>query len=394
SVLNISDRYSQEGIKGLANPSSALDALTILMMLPRPIPGPVDAQTWLGRAAQGGRNQVAAWLHEASRIAIVGHTAFGAYQLTFADRIAASLRAQGYAATADDVRRQALGHLAQAFLLGVVEFGEYQRGLARGGEHYSKMLSETNPINVFARRIRNMVFPHEAALSAFKSLAPVIGKPLAGVASVVPALGYLAYDYLVASEAMMYFYAGTDLGYFSHIQKNQEYPELQEGESAVTFIGFDTADMLYVGSHSVDSQVNETQKYGDKHFVYDFSSREDFLNKLEQHARVHGRVKYLRIMTHGIPGKLYTGDVAAAAVDETGDREEMAQREGWIDTAWLKANSSKIQKLASTSMAPGARVVLFACLVGANLDEAMPGLEQKAGENLLKALGENLLVQG
>jgi len=391
SVLNISDRYHHDGVKGLINPSSALDALTIIMMLPRPIPGPVDAQTWFGRAIQNGRNQTAGWMHEASQLAIVGHAAFGAYQLTFAEHIAASLRAQGYMTKAEDVRRQALGHIAQAFLLGAVEFGEYRKGMAAGGEHYAKMVSDTNPINILLRRFRNMVFPHEAAIRAFNHLAPVIGKPLAGVTSLLPAAGYLAYDYIMASEAMMYFYAGTDFGYFSHNRSQQEYPELAQGESAVTFIGFDSADLLYSGSHSVDSQLVETQKYGEKHFVYDFSSREDFLNKLQEHARIHGPIKYLRIMTHGIPGKLYTGDVAASATDET---QETAQLDGWIDAQWLSTHSDKIKETARRSMAPGARIVLFACLVGANLDEAMPGLEQKAGENFLIALGENLLPQG
>ena len=394
STLNISDRYVQQGIKGLINPSSALDALTIVMMLPRPIPGAVDAQTWLGRALQGGRNQVAAWMHEASRFAIAGHAAFGAYQLAFADHIAATLRLQGYQTTTEEVRRQALGHFAEAFLLGIVEWNEYQHGQALGGQYHTQTMASTNPVTIVLNRLRNMVFPHQAAIETFNSLAPIVGTPLAGAASVVPAAGYLAYDYLIGSEALMYFYAGSDFGYFSHIRKNAEYPDLKNNESAVTFIGFDEADMLHAGAHSIDSHKVELEKYGSRYFVYDYKSREDFLHKLTEHARTHGPIKYLRIMTHGLPGKLYTGDVSAAAVDETGDRSEMAQRDGWIDANWLRQNSDKIRKIAKTSIAPEARVVLFACLVGANLDTAAPGLAQNSGDDFLKALGETLLSQG
>jgi hypothetical protein len=394
STLNISDRYVQQGVKGLVNPSSALDALTIVMMLPRPIPGAVDAQTWLGRALQGGRNQVAAWMHEASRFAIAGHAAFGAYQLAFADHIAATLRLQGYQTSTDEVRRQALGHFAQAFLLGLVEWNEYRHGQLLGGEYHTQTMASTNPITIVLNRLRNMVFPHQAAIETFTSLAPIVGTPLAGAASLVPAAGYLAYDYLMGSEALMYFYASSDFGYFSHIRTNEEYPDLKNNESAVTFIGFDQADMLYAGAHSIDSHKVEMEKYGARYFIYDFKSREDFLNKLSEHSKTKGPIKYLRIMTHGLPGKLYTGDVSAAAVDETGDRAEMAQRDGWIDANWLKKNSEKIRKIAKASMAQDARVVLFACLVGANLDAAAPGLDKNSGDEFLKALGEDFLFQG
>jgi hypothetical protein len=394
SSLNIADRYLQDGVKGLVNPSSALDALTIVMMLPRPIPGPVDAQTWWGKALQQSRNQAAGWMHEASRMAIVGHAAFGAYQLALAEHIAATLKLQGYQTSVNEVRRQALGHLAQAFLLGMVEWQEYQRGQALGGDSYSQMIASKNPVNVILHRLRNMVFPHKAAAEIYQSLAPVVGAPVAGVAGGAAAAGYLAYDYIVASESLMYFYAGSDVGYFAHNRKNQEYPELQPGQSAVTFIGFDEADMLYAGSHAIDSHRVEMEKYGKNYFIYDYSSREDFLQKLAKHAQTHGPIKYLRIMTHGLPGKLYTGDVAAAAVDETSGETEMAQREGWIDASWLRKNSERIRKVAGNSLAPEARVVLFACLVGANLDSPLPGLDPKAGDEFLKALGETLVFQG
>ncbi len=365
SSLNIADRVVQDGVKAIINPSSALDALTIVMLLPRPL------------VARD-------WFHEVGRMAVVGHASFGAYQLAFAENIASTLRQQGYAATADDIRRQALGHLAQAFLLGIVEWNEVHR----------TGLVTSNPLSVLQERFRYMVFPHQAFMDTFKSLAPALGTPLAGAASVLPALQYVAYDYLLASESLMYFYASTDFGYFNHIQKHQPYPELEAGESAVTFIGFDEADLLYAGSHSVDSHRLEREKYGDRYFVYDFNSRQDFLQKLEQHAKLHGPIKYLRIMTHGLPGKLYTSDVAAAAVDDVNEHQSKAEKEGWIDTAWLKENKTRLNSFASWGIAPEARVVLFACLVGANMDSPVPGIKADAGDEFLTAFAKTLLPRG
>ena len=390
SSLNIADRYIQTGVKGLINPASALDALTIVMLLPRPIPGPVDAQSWFGRMLQSGRNQAAGWMHEAGRFAVVGHTAFGAYQLAFADHIASTLRLQGLQASAAEVRRQAFGHFAQAFLLGVVEWGEYRRGQNLGGDSHTQMVASTNPITIFAKRLRNMVFPHKAAIDAYNSLAPVIGAPLAGAVSVLPAAGYVAYDYVIASEAMMYFYAGSDFGYFAHNRKQQEYPELAAGETAVSFVGFDEPDMLYAGAHAIDVHRLEMEKYGNRYFIYDYHSRDEFLAKLSEHGRKHGPVKYMRIMTHGLPGKLYTADVQASA----GEGEDTAQRDGWIDAGWLRKNGDKIRDVAGSSMAPGARAVLFACLVGANMDVPAPGLAENAGDDFLRAFGETILHKG
>lgn len=394
SSLNIADKVAQEGLQGIVNPSSALDILTIAMLLPRPIPGPVNASSWIGKALQSGNNQFASWLQEAGRIAVIGHAAFGAYQLAFAENIATTLRQQGYSATAADIRRQALGHFAQAFLLGVVEWSEYRRGQALGGTHHSEMVASTHPLSILEKRLRYMVFPHQAFLDTFKSLAPVLGTPAAGAISLLPALQYVAYDYLLASESLMYFYASTDAGYFNHIQQRQAYPDLEKGESAVTFIGFDEADLLYAGSHSVDSHRIEREKYGDRYFIYDFHSREDFLRKLQEHARLHGPIKYLRLMTHGLPGKLYTGDVAAAAVDDLNGNQSKAEREGWIDSAWLQENKQNLLSFSSWGMAPQARVVFFACLVGANMDTALPGIEASAGEDFLKAFGETFLLKG
>ena len=390
SSLNIADRYIQTGVKGLINPASALDALTIVMLLPRPIPGPVDAQSWFGRMLQSGRNQAAGWMHEAGRFAVVGHTAFGAYQLAFADHIASTLRLQGLQASAAEVRRQAFGHFAQAFLLGVVEWGEYRRGQILGGDSHTQMVASTNPVTIFAKRLRNMVFPHKAAIDAYNSLTPVIGAPLAGAVSVLPAAGYVAYDYVIASEAMMYFYAGSDFGYFAHNRKQQEYPELAAGETAVSFVGFDEPDMLYAGAHAIDVHRLEMEKYGDRYFIYDCHSRDEFLAKLSEHGRKHGPVKYMRIMTHGLPGKLYTADVQVSA----GEGEDTAQRDGWIDAGWLRKNGDKIRDVAGSSMAPGARAVLFACLVGANMDVAAPGLAENAGDDFLRAFGETILHKG
>lgn len=390
SSMNIADRFAQQGVKSLVNPASALDALTIVMLLPRPVPGPVDAQTWFGRALQTGRNSVAGWMHEAGRFAVVGHTAFGAYQLAFADHIAATLRLQGYQTSAAEVRRQAIGHFAQAFLLGIVEWGEYRRGQALGGDHHSQVVAASNPVTIFMKRLRNMVFPHKAAIDAYNSLAPVIGAPLAGAVSVLPAAGYLAYDYVIASEAMMYFYAGSDYGYFAHNRKQQEYPELADGETAVSFIGFDEADMLYAGAHAIDAHRVEMEKYGSRYFIYDYHSREEFLRKLADHARERGPVKYMRIMTHGLPGKLYSADVQVSA----GDGEDTAERDGWIDARWLRQNRDKVQQVAAGAMAPGARAVLFACLVGANMDTPAPGLAEDAGDDFLRAFGETILHKG
>jgi hypothetical protein len=394
SSLNIADKVAQDGVKALVNPSSALDALTIVMLLPRPVPGPVDASSWLGKALQTGNNQVALWLHEAGRMAVVGHTAFGAYQLAFAENIATTLRQQGYSATPADIRLQALGHFAQAFLLGVVEWQTYQRSQALGGAHHSEMVAQANPLSVLEKRLRYMVFPHHAFTDTFKSLSPVLGTPLAGAVSILPAVQYVAYDYLLASESLMYFYASTDAGYFNHIQNRQAYPDLEKGETAVTFIGFDEADLLYAGSHSIDSHRLEREKYGDRYFIYDFQSRQDFLKKIQEHAKAHGPIKYLRIMTHGLPGKLYTGDVAAAAVDNVKENQSKAEKEGWIDSAWLKENKQVLQSFSSWGMAPQARVVFFACLVGANMDTGLPGIEASAGDDFLTAFGETFLSKG
>ena len=95
-------------------------------------------------------------------------------------------------------------------------------------------------------------------------------------------------------------------------------------------------------------------------------------------------------MTHGLPGKLYTADVQVSA----GEGEDTAQRDGWIDAGWLRKNADKIRGVAGTSMAPGARAVLFACLVGANMDVPAPGLPENSGDDFLRAFGETILHKG
>jgi len=362
SALNISDRYVQQGLKGLVNPLSTLDALTITLLLPR-LPA------------------LAGWIHQASYFAVFGNAAFGAYQFAYAEQIAESLRFQGYQSSAAQIRQQALGHFAEAFLLGLCEW-----------THFSDATSSSSPLKSFTERLRYMALPHEVFKDTLKSLAPHLGAPLAGVVAALPTAGYLAYDYILANEALMYFFAGTDFGYFSHNQQEQEYPELKDQETAVTLIGFDKADMLYTGAHAIDSHHTELKKYGKQYFVYDYTSPDDLLNKLSQHAQQHGPIKYLRIMTHGLPGRLYTQAVSASSSEE-GDRLELSERDGWIDQKWLRENASQIQKVAEKSMAPQARVVLFACLVGANLDSELPGIEKTAGEDFLRALGETFLIK-
>ena len=144
----------------------------------------------------------------------------------------------------------------------------------------------------------------------------------------------------------------------------------------MTLVGFDPPDLLYMGAHSLHFSRKELDQYSSQYRKYDFETPDHLVETLQDHAKKYGPIRYLKIATHGHPGQLYT-------------------RSGsWIDSEWLKMNRETLKTIFRGVFAPNAEIILFSCLVGANLDHPQDGVSEKAGEEFLDLFADVFLVNG
>jgi hypothetical protein len=382
SVINIADRTKLHGVKGLANLDTVFDAFMILSLTPRPMVGAAPAPTFIGRLSQGSLKFVSHLQYSTAAFFGVAAPTYGTYLLWNADSISESLSKEGILVTPTEVRRKGLIQIALGFVALGQNASYYRQGLAKNGESFSKGMESATFTQGSLPRFINQFRQIKQLRDTYASNPTWIG----GVKTVALGAKLIAMDYLLVTEGLLLSYANLDSNFVNHAEKVNPLPDLLEGESAVVLIGFEPSDyFLYAGAQSRNSNRHEIAKYGKRLFVYDYHSPEDLLSALETHAKKHGPVRYLKIATHGRPGKLFTPAVAASP--------EGAMKEGWIDITWLEAHEVEIRRRSRLIFAKSAQLRLWSCLVGANLDTD-DGEGVRVGENFVRKLGDTLLVQG
>ena len=178
------------------------------------------------------------------------------------------------------------------------------------------------------------------------------------------------------------------------IKKAKPVPALAGDESALTLIGFAKNDVLYYGSRSTNSSRFEDRLFGDRHYKLDFDSPDDLVQKIKEHAQKHGKIKYLKIMSHGLPGLIYTTE-ATTSPTTPGDKDfSYTSEPGWVSAAWFSENMENIQKITQDAFAEDVRIIIYSCLTGTNFDDFTSHEEKKVGDQLLDTMAEAMLVNG
>ena len=382
AALNIADRTKAKGLKGLANMDTALDALVILSLSPRPMIGGVPAKTWVGKFGQGSLTTLASLQYSTAAFLSVAGPAYGAYLYWNADVISADLQREGVAVSPSEIRRKGLVNVA----MGIIAFAQnaryYRDGVAKNGDSFKKEIEPATFTGGTLKRYMSQIRQIKTVRESWANSTTTLGK----IGTIGQGLGFLGMDVLLGTEGVILSYANLDSNFTNHAESVHPLPELNAGETAVILIGFEPSDyLLYAGAQAPYSNRHEIRKYGEHLYMYTYSSPEDLMRVLSNHRRKHGTVRYLKIATHGRPGRLFSPKVNTSP--------EAALTDGWIDRMWLGANSARLQQMSLQIFAPDARIRLWSCLVGANLDEDR-GEGKDVGERFVDELGKTWLVRG
>ncbi len=377
SSLNLLDRHHRDGWKGLLNLESAMDALTIMCLLPRGIPHGVTASTSVGRTLQNMNNSWALLSRSATHIAIYANLGLGGYQVAMAESIAERMKQQGIQITPAQVRQQGLKNLAFSLLFYTLNHAQNTAGQKKYGQSYQNEVDKLKFGNTTTGQAFKSMDPRLDGWvpRGFKNYTQAIRQSwdLGGVGgkmgAVWKAVAIPAYQYILANEAFFFSYTTPDFVFENHVKNQRPLPDLVGEETAVLFIGLDEMDILYAGSKSRDFLRDLSHKYGDRFFVYDFNSPHDFVGILKKHSEEHGPIKYLKVVTHGIPGLLATKESASSPILSDNDKFNHFGERGYISRDFLRNNSSWIKPQTESFMAPDAHIVLISCLVGGNYDD-------------------------
>jgi hypothetical protein len=402
SAIDLTDRYHHGGWKGLANIDSAIDLMRILAITPTGgfVPAGVKP-TWSQRFAQQWFKIRFSTMDSLTWI----NTFYAGYQIYAAERIASELTLQGHQISASEIRRRAVITLALTGL----QWRDNRLALKR-----QQGISPEDAVKFgekftlreffFPKSFRNIVSPLSAAKGFYQNHPSFLG----GVGASGVYAWYFTSRLLIVTEGALLSYANPDFNYMNNVAKMEPLPDLRPKESALALVGINPLDgMLYFGSHAKYSHHRELAQFGDRYQVDNFESPDDLIAKLAAHAKKYGPIRYLKIMTHGRPGKLFTMRVEEVAANSTEDHATSPHygpddpEDGFINAAWLQKYGPKIKAaLGRGTFAPDARIILWACLVGSNLDPPtfLEGAQEvddlKVGDNFLNALGDTLLVNG
>ncbi len=395
SLINIIDRYRFNGASGLATVATAMDTLIIITALPKASIAALESTktfTLLGRSIKASDlalNWNTTQITAAKSTFAIG-VSYGTWQIAKAESIAETLSKESSAeVTATEVRRQGAIYIMM--------------GILGGLEAYRSARFQMENSSTYRNYVANKPSMLESQLSGFKSYSPfqAIGKIINGVKQVPEnfwlgtkttalGLGQLTYQVISAGALALMSYTYPD---FLMRRKNKPLPDLREGESALLLNGFASNDMLYYAFASEYANRYEIDKYSgpEKNQLGGefFESPEAFFKKIEKFAKTHGRIRYLKIMAHGVPGRIVP--VATQDVMDGSSRE-------LLDAEYIRAHREEIKKIANESMAPDAQIVIISCLVGGNLsrETSYRGItfEEKSGDHFIQALGDALLPQG
>lgn len=395
STLNILDRLSQNGISGLVNLETALDLLVILTLAPRSAPRMFSAGALAGRAGWVTK----AWAqtqYQAGYALLAGQTSYGVWQITRAEAIAREFHGQNIDISAGQIRKQGYVNIAFGLIGGAAGYMRYRAAASKAGSNYSTIIQEARygtRLKANLELMKTQLNPWHALLKIKGGIQGVLAKNFrTGATSIFKGGLQLTYDAMMAQTLVLLPFTYADYNFMSKVQ----IPDVKSGEIAVVANGFDPTDLLYYATTTDISNTQELTKYvrGKNLFFIDFDTPHTLFKKLAALSIKHGKIKYLKIATHGMPGHMLT-----RTHDLEGDfRGDYADDLTFIDIAFLKGNRNSLQTFAFNSMAENSEVVLASCLVGANLDEPMEihdrPIHQKIGDEFIHLLGDILLVRG
>lgn len=382
SALNIADRTKAQGLKGLANIDTAVDALVLLSFAPRPMLGGTAATTTMGKLGQRSLKALAGLQYSSATLLTLGGAAYGTYLFYNAQSLSEEMLKEGVIVSPAEIRRKGLVSIALAALAAEKNGLYYERGVAKNGKAFENEIAPYTMTKGTLPSLMKEVRQLKALKDYYNAHPGAWGK----VGTAGYALGYLGMDALVGTEALIFSYSNLDSNFVNHAEKVHPLPDLNEGETAVILVGFEQGDyFLYAGALAPHSNRHEANKYGGRLFVYTYDSPEHLMKVLEKHRQEHGPVRYLKISTHGRPGRLFTPAINSGP--------EGALGLGWIDEAWFSNNQQWLREKSRTIFAAKAQIRLWACLVGANLDvDAGEGVD--VGDRFLKKIGSTWLVNG
>jgi hypothetical protein len=390
SAANLVDRYRFEGAAGLINVGSAIDTLIIVSSLPGPTLAALEsARTFEIFGKTINASDVAAKMarlqFKTTTTLSAAGAAYGGWEVMNAEAIANHLNEKGEDISASDIRRQGVMDLAMSGLGGLSAYHYFKTTLKNSPKFQAYQDAHNTSWKSYAESFSRFG-PKKSFGNIYNGLRLMRTNFKSGTKLTAVGLGYLTYQAAVSGALSLASYTYPD---FVMRAANPSLPELREGESALLLNGFASNDLLYYAFSSDYANRFEIKKYGKHLGASFFESSDDLFQKIKDYAAKNGKIRYLKIMAHGVPGRI----VPLATQDVMdGSRREL------LDVEYLQRNEERIKQLSGDAMAPDAEVVIISCLVGGNLNKAVDyrGLhfEEKSGDRFIQTLGDTLLVNG
>ena len=399
ATADITDRFRFDGALGTVSSFGFwVDLLVIASVTPRPtmammkwapqIPG---ASAWINQGLSHFQPGLALALaqHQSGYLLMVGGTGYGIWQMKYADRISHELGLKGVNITAVEVRRKGAVSIALAMVGGLTMYHEYRKGVALYGDEYEKMMAPATAGSALKRVGAQLakLMPWNPPVSFIRNIRQWTDAPVLNSFRALGNLGAIGYNILFWTNTTL---LGVAYGDWSFNEKAAPLPDLKEGEIALVLNGFADTDLLYYGFASEYAVRRESAKYGERLYRARFGSPAELISQIEAFGKI-GKIRYLAIETHGLPGRLY-----AQAPGPEGGSE-------FIDAKYMQDNAAKISVIMKTALAPNTNVRLVSCLVGTNFDK--PEVYQRKngerieypkdpGDQFMKAFGSIFMVNG
>lgn len=468
-IRNIGD-MRKNGFNTQGGLSLVIDSLCVLAMLPRPVQSALTARSsaelykhtqiasggarlplfqhlWIYGKASVLKGTVS--LQHQAGYAVAGFgIGFGLVQVTMAEALAKDASFNGNGTTVEEVKRQGYANILMGMFGGFNSYIQYKQWAAKSPV-FVEMLSETRSAAVWGRMKNNLgqlwIFhPIRDFFRNFEKLAtgtrtkaetadrtkknaekPFLEKEMPIKSPKTPSAkvhfegllhmtGNVArawYDWALYKALTFYFFTHIDsipiLGR-GYEDESAPLPGLRPGEIALGLTSFKSADLLYGSSRTPYALRRERNAYqlGIDYFEDTFNTPEELLYKLELYGKKYGKIRYLKIRAHGIPGAMAT---SALNIDASGAT-------GIIDAKWMHANAKEIRAISQVAFAEDIHVRLWSCMVGANPNQiislgnhpatkdpktglvtpAVNGITLKpgAGDEFVKAFGSLFMHKG
>lgn len=383
-TINLVDRYRGEGLRGLTTLGAILDSLIIISGLP----GPSKALLMSGYKSLSPQffRSIATTQYQAGISAGAILSGYGSWQLLKAEKIAQNLQRDGVNTSAAEIRRQGAANL----IFGGIALSQSISTAKqwRNGNEVERQLLEASKISNALKRMADRTV---STVAPYREIGRIVTKIYGGANAGKISIGRTLKDFGSVAYSTLFYHAAAVLSVaypdFNH-EKTVKMPALAGNEIALTLNGFDKSDLLYHAFESRHARGAELDHYqeGQNYFYDTFESADDLIAKIAFYGR-RGKIKFLRIMAHGIPGK-----IATRALDIEGSNS------AFFDSDFMVKNATEIQAVARLSMARDASIQITSCLVGANLDAPIKvrdfEIQTNAGDFFMKNLGETILING